>query len=217
MRFVTRDAVVELRKEALIGAATLDIVPGPDRNKRAADQARLTFSRAESLTAMAAQLREQLAPILQDIKTITGTLADAQQGLPATLSQVRETAGAMKTLVDTGNRQATDVGAAAKRVLGKAEEDLAQLGRTLETTTDRLPALLERTQSIVDRVDNIAASAESTVPTILRDGGAVAADAREMVTGAKAAWPIRNLIDAPAPVRLKADSDPRGESAHGPR
>lgn len=214
LRFVTRDAVVELRKEALIGAATLDIVPGPDRNKLAADQARLAFSRAESLTAMAAQLREQLAPILKDIKTITGTLADAKQGLPATLSQVRETTGALTTLLDTGNRQATDVGAAAKRVLGKAEEDLAHIGRTLETTNSRLPALLDRTQSVVDRVDKITADAESTVPAILRDGGAVAADAREIVTGAKTAWPIRNMVDAPVSVRLKADSDPRAESAH---
>jgi hypothetical protein len=48
----------------------------------------------------------------------------------------------------------------------------------------------------------------------LRDGGAVAADVREIVAGAKTVWPISTLVDAPAPVRLKADSDPRGEGAH---
>lgn len=214
MRFVTRDAVVEVRKEALIGAATLEIVPGPDRSKLAADQARLSFSRGESLTAMAGQLREQIAPILKDVKTITGTLADQQQGLPATLRQVRETTGALHTLLDTGNRQVAGVGGAAARVLGKAEEDLGQLGRTLETANSRLPALLDRTQGIVDHVERISADAETSVPPVLRDGGAVAADVREIVAGAKTAWPIRNLIDAPAPVRLKADSDPRAEAVH---
>lgn len=214
MRFVTRDAVVELRKEALIGAATLEIVPGPDRGKLAADQARLSFSRGESLTAMAGQLREQIAPILKDVKTITGTLADQQQGLPATLRQVRETTGALHTLLDTGNRQVAGVGGAAARVLGKAEEDLGQLGRTLETANSRLPALLDRTQGIVDHVERISADAETSVPPALRDGGAAAADVREIVAGAKTAWPIRNLVDAQAPVRLKADSDPRAEAVH---
>ncbi|OHC66280.1 MAG: hypothetical protein A3H93_20175 [Rhodocyclales bacterium RIFCSPLOWO2_02_FULL_63_24] len=214
MRFVTRDAVVELRKEALIGAATLEIVPGADRSKLAADQARLSFSRGESLTAMAGQLREQIAPILQDVKTITGTLADAQQGLPATLRQVRETTGALHTLLDTGNRQVAGVGTAATRVLGKAEEDLVQVGRTLETANSRLPALLDRTQGIVDHVEKISADAETSVPPVLRDGGAVASDVREIVAGAKSAWPIRNLVEAPAPVRLKADSDPHAESVH---
>ena len=214
LRFVTRDAVIELRKEALIGAGTLEIVPGPDRSKLAADQAKLAFSRGESLTAMAGQLREQIAPILKDVKTITGTLADKQQGLPATLNQVRETTSALHTLLDTGNRQVAGVGTAATRALGKAEDDLLQLGRTLEITNTRLPPLLDRTQSIVDHADKVAAEAETGVPPVLRDGGAVAADVREIVAGAKAAWPISTLVDAPAPVKLKADSDPRAEGAH---
>jgi ABC-type transporter Mla subunit MlaD len=217
MGFVTRDAVVELRKEALIGAATLEIVPGPDRSKLAADQARLAFSRGESLTVMAAQLREQIAPILKDVKTITGTLADTQQGLPATLNQVRETTGTLRTLLDTGNRQVAGVGSAATRVLGKTEEDLAQLGHTLETANSRLPTLLDRTQRIVDHVEKISAEAEISVPPVLRDGGAVAADVREIVGGAKTAWPIRNLVEAPVPVKLKADSDLHGEGGHGAR
>jgi phospholipid/cholesterol/gamma-HCH transport system substrate-binding protein len=214
LRFVTRDAVVELRKEALIGAAVLEIVPGPDRSKLAADQARLAFSRSESLTAMASQLREQIAPILKDIKTITGTLADAQQGLPATLGQVRETTATLRGLLDTGNRQVADVGTAATRVLGKTEEDLTQLGRTLETTNQRLPALLDGSQRIVDHAEKISAAAATSVPPVLRDGGAAAADVREIVAGAKAAWPLRNMVDAPPAVKLKADSDLRGEGAN---
>lgn len=213
LRFVTRDAVVELRKEALIGAAVLEIVPGPDRTKLAADQARLAFTRGDSLTAMAGQLREQIGPILKDVKTITGTLADAQKGLPATLDQVRETTSALHTLLDTGNRQVAGVATAATRVLGKAEEDLAQFGSTLETTNSRLPPLLDRTQRIVEHVEKITADAETSVPAVLRDGGAAAADVREIVAGAKTTWPIRNMVDAPAPVTLKADSDPRGEGA----
>ena len=39
MRFVTRDAVIELRKEGLVGSAVLEIMPGKDRTRLAANGA----------------------------------------------------------------------------------------------------------------------------------------------------------------------------------
>jgi hypothetical protein len=112
-----------------------------------------------------------------------------------------------------------DIGSAAVRVLGKTEKSLGHLGQTLETTNQRLPGMLDRTQQILDRTqqvldhaEKIAAEAETSVPPILRDGGAAAADAREIVSGAKQTWPISTFVDAPAPATLKPDSDPRGEA-----
>lgn len=212
MRFVTHDARVELRKEGLVGSATLEIVPGPDKTRLAPAQARLAFSRADGLTALANQVRDEFVPILKDIKAITGALADPEKGLPGTLARVRASSEALNALLANGNRQVTGVGDAATRVLGKAEEDLTHLGQTLDAANKRLPTLLDRSQQVLDHVEKITAEAEATVPGALRDGGAVASDVREIVGGAKQAWPIRNFVDAPAPARLKADSDPRGEA-----
>lgn len=217
MRFVTRDAVVELHKEGLVGSSVLEIMPGPDKTRLAANEAKLAFTRNDGLTAMANTLRDKLMPVLGDIKVITGILADPQKGLPATLAQVRDTTTSLNTLLQTGNRQVGDVGQAATSVLGKAEQDLVQLHRTLDTVNSRLPALLDKTQRIVDHVEKVAADAESSVPPLLHDGGAVAADVREIVTGAKTAWPIRNFVEAPAPLKLKADSDPHAEGSVAPR
>lgn len=212
MRFVTHDARVELRKEGLVGSATLEIVPGPDKTRLAPAQARLAFSRADGLTALANQVRDEFVPILKDIKAITGALADPEKGLPGTLARVRASSEALNALLANGNRQVTGVGDAATRVLGKAEEDLTHLGQTLDAANKRLPTLLDRSQQVLDHVEKITAEAEAIVPGALRDGGAVASDVREIVGGAKQAWPIRNFVDAPAPARLKADSDPRGEA-----
>jgi len=213
MKFVTHDAVIELRKEGLIGSSTLEIVPGADNTRLAANEAKLNFARSEGLTAMANELRSQIVPILKDIKAITGTLANPQTGLPVTLAAVRGTVDSLNGLIKTSNQQAGAVGAAAGRVLGKAEEDLERLGKTLDSANARLPALLDRTQKIVDNVEAITADAESTVPPVLRDGAAVLGDVREIITGAKQAWPIRNLIETPAPAKLKADSNPQAEGA----
>jgi phospholipid/cholesterol/gamma-HCH transport system substrate-binding protein len=212
MRFVTHDAHVELRKEGLVGSATLEIVPGPDKTRLAAAQARLAFSRADGLTALANQVRDEFVPILKDIKLITGALADPEKGLPGTLAKVRESSEALNVLLANGNRQVEGIGGKAIQVLGKAEEDLGHLGQTLEAANKRLPGMLDRTQQMLDHAEKITAEAAVSVPPALRDGSAVAADVREIVSGAKQTWPIRTFVDAPAPATLKADSDPRGEA-----
>lgn len=219
MRFVTHDARVELRKDGLVGSATLEIVPGADQSRLAPAQARLAFSRADGLTALANQVREEFIPILKDIKAITGSLADADKGLPGTLAQIRKSSEALNVLLANGNRQVEVIGGTTSRALGKAEQSLGHLAATLETTNQRLPGMLDRTQQILDRTqqvldhaEKIAAEAETSVPPILRDGSAAAADVREIVSGAKQTWPISNFVDAPAPATLTSDSDPRGEA-----
>lgn len=211
MRFVTQDAVAELRKEGLVGSATIEIVPGPDRNRLASADAVLTFSRAEGLTGMAQQLRAEVVPILRDIKSITGTLADAQHGIPATLNQVQATTGSLRTLLDTGNRQAGQVGDGVARAIGKAEADLGHLGDTLKTVNAQLPAMLGKTQRVLDHVEKISAEAETSLPPALKDGSATVGEVREIVSGAKQAWPLRNLVEQPGPATLKVDSDPHAQ------
>lgn len=212
-RFVTHDARIELRKEGLVGSPTLEIVPGADKTRLAAAQARLAFSRADGLGALANQVRDEFVPILKDIKLITGALADPQNGLPGTLARIRASSEALNVLLSSGNRQVEGIGGGAVRVLGKAEEDLKQLGQTIEAANQRLPGMLDRTRQVLDHVEKITAEAETSVPPVLRDGSAVAADVREIVSGARQTWPIRNMVDAPGPATLKADSDPRGEAA----
>ena len=213
MPFVTRDAVIELRKEGLVGSAVLEILPGADRTRLAANGAQLGFSRNDGLTALANNLRDKIIPILGDIKVITGTLADTQQGLPATLGQVREATVSLNTLLKTGNQQLGDVGQAATRAVSRAESGLHQLNQTLATVNTRLPLVLDKAQGIVEHIERITAEAESTVPPLLQDGKAAAGDVREILTGAKTAWPIKNLLDAPAAQPLQADSDPRAEAS----
>ena len=226
MRFVTYDAVVELHKEGLVGSAVLEIVPGLDKTRLAANEAKLKFSRADGLSGMAYSLRDKIMPVLDDIKLLTGTLADPQQGLPATLTQVRQTTASLNTLLQTGNQQVGTVGQAVTRVMGKteavmgkteslmgdAQARMTQVGQTLETVNTRLPVLLDKTQGIADHLEKITADAKTTVPPVLRDGGAVAADVREIIMGAKSAWPIRSWVGGPAAQKLKADSDPQPET-----
>lgn len=217
LRFVTQDAVAELRHENLVGSPSIEIVPGADKTRLATADARLTFSRAEGLTAIAGQLREDIQPILQDIKKVTAALADPKHGVAATLARLHETTAQAQALLVTGNQQTGQLGDAAGRVLRTADADLQQLGRTLEQTNTQLPVILNKTQRILDHVDTLGANAAHAVPPLLKDGQAVAGDVREIVSGAKQAWPVRNLIAPAGPVHLPADSDPRAEGGQRAR
>jgi len=213
MRFVTLDATVELRKEGFVGGATLEILPGTDKTRLAADQATLQFSRAEGLTAVANSLRDKLVPVLDDIKTITATLADPKSGLSASLGKVRDTAGSLQTLLQTGNQQLGAVGKSAVHTLDKAQDDLGRAGQTIETINTRLPALLTKTQDILNHVENLAAEAKTTLPPTLKNANNTVADVNEIVSGAKNAWPIKSLLDSKEPGSPIIDSDPRAEGA----
>lgn len=125
---------------------------------------------------------------------------------------MREATASLNTLLKTGNQQLGDVGQAATRAVGKAEASLVQVDKALTTVNARLPALLDKTQGIVEHIEKITGEAETTVPPLLQDGKAVAGDVREILTGAKTTWPIKNLVDAPASQQLPADSDPRAEA-----
>ena len=169
--------------------------------------------------AMAMELRNKINPVIDDVKTITGavalTLTDQQQGLPATLGQIRTLTSSLNTLVNTGNQQAGLVGESVRQTLDKTQSDLTRLGQTMDTVNQRLPGLLDRTQQVIEQtsgvighVEKIAAQAEVSVPPVLQNTDAIAADVREVVSGAKTTWPLRNIVDAPAPQKLKIDSEP---------
>ena len=212
MRFVTRDAQIELHKEGLVGSAVLEILPGPDRSRLAADGAELPFTRNDGLTTLANNLRDRILPILADVKTMTGTLADPQRGLPATLAQVQEVTRSLDTLLKTGNQQVGAVGQAAVRAATQAETGLQQLNRTLGTVNQNLPVLMDKTQGIMDHMGRLTGEASATVPDILRDGKASAADVHDILTGAKTAWPVRDLVTPAAPAVLPSDTDPHAEA-----
>ena len=212
MRFVTHDAVVELRKDGLVGGSTLEIVPGPDKAQLATDNAMLRFVRSDGLSGIADTLRDKIVPILGDVKVITGTLADPNTGLAASLEKVHGATSALSTLLHSANQQVDALGGAAKQVLGRADDDLSRLSNTLQTVNTTLPPLMSTVQDLSNHVDQISADVQSAVPPLLQDGGAVVSDVRNIVDGAKTTWPVRNLLAKPDSDKLPMDSDPHGQT-----
>ena len=212
-RFITYDAVAQLRKEGLVGGGMIELESGDNKEMLAAPQSILKFERNPSLSELAQQLHDEIGPIIQDIKQITGTLADKDGGIKHTLTLVNQTVASLhasseqlQTLVHHGDEQVVKLGGKAAATLDRAENDLAQLGHSLQRLDAKLPPLLDKVDGILGDAGKLSREAAAQGPALLRDGSAAVADTREILDGAKNAWPLRNLLAPAASGNLAPDS-----------
>ena len=76
MQWVRKDSKARLIKEGLIGAGVIDITPGSAPAPVLAKNELIAFSRDAGLGDVVSQLRDEIVPILQDVKRITHNFQD---------------------------------------------------------------------------------------------------------------------------------------------
>lgn len=213
IRFITQDAVAQLRKEGFVGGAMIELLSGANKEMLAAPQSVLKFEREATLSELAQQLHEEILPIIQDVKQITGALADPGGGVKRTLTLVHAAVDSLhassdelKSLLAHSDSRVATLSEKTAAVLDRAESDLAQVGRSLQRVDERLPGLLQKVDAIVDDGAKLSREAAREGPALLRDGAAAVADTREIVDGAKASWPLKQLLSPPASAPLPPDS-----------
>jgi phospholipid/cholesterol/gamma-HCH transport system substrate-binding protein len=241
------DAHAEWFKEQL-QAAVIDLNPGVAANPLSLTDPRVTHGRRRTLTEVANDLRNRLAPILDDVKQLSGTLAQrkgdlgavlanahtATEQLAATSSELRALAGNARGRVAAVGEQTQQMMGQTQQVIGQAQGAmgqvqgaLSQVGQTLvrldglaeqargtlDSVNGRLPALLSSTGDTLTHVNGavrdlraVSAAASAALPGLLRSTGPLVDDAREMVGGVRAAWPLRSLVAPPPSTLVPLDS-----------
>ncbi|MFZ2653065.1 MAG: MlaD family protein [Burkholderiaceae bacterium] len=241
------DAHAEWFKEQL-QAAVIDLQPGSAAQPLSRSDPRVTHSRRRTLTEVANDLRTRLAPILDDVKQLSGSAASrkddiaavlananaASQDLAGTAQQLRALTGEARNRVATLGGQTQGAMGQVQAALGQVQGALGQMqgaltqanqtllrvdnlvGRAdqgLAGINDKLPALLASTGDTLEQLNRVArdvravsGAASATVPTLLRGTLPLLDDTREMVTGVKTSWPVRNMLAAPPSALLPIDS-----------
>lgn len=200
-RFVAlrADAHAEWFKEQL-QAAVIDLSPGTAAEPLSRSDPRVTHSRRRTLTEVANDLRSRLAPILDDVKQLSGTLVARKDDLGAVLQNARTATeqlaaatGELRTLAGHTRGQVAVVGERAQAVMGQAQQAMGQVqgamtqvGQTLVT----LDGVVEQARGTLDgvngRLPNLLASAGDTLDhlnRIGRDLSAVSAAASAALPG----------------------------------
>ena len=234
------DANAEWFKEQL-QAAIIELHPGSGARLLSRDDPRVTHNRRRTLTEVANDLRTRLAPILDDVKQLSGSVAErkgdiaavlanantASQELAGTTQELRALAGNAKTRVAGLGGQAqgamaqvqgalTQVQGALTQVnqtLGRVETLVGTAEKSLANVNERLPNLLAKTGDTLEQLNGVArdvravsSAASGAVPGLLRSAAPMVDDARDMVSGVKTSWPVRNMLAPPPSALLPIDS-----------
>jgi len=227
------DATAVLVREQL-RAPAIELRPGKGSAPLAGEDPRIAYSRGNTLTEIADDLRERIAPILADVKEITGTVrskqgeiaavienaASATRQLAATTQQLRAIAGDARALVGDVRGRVGTLGAQAQGMLAETNQAVARTGalvgqaqQSLETVNAKLPSLLDKSSTMLDQLNAVARDAKTisaataqNVPALLNNVSPVVEDARDMVAGLKQAWPMKNLVPPPPSPLLPIDS-----------
>jgi phospholipid/cholesterol/gamma-HCH transport system substrate-binding protein len=227
------DAHAEWFKEQL-QAAIIELQPGKATQALSREDPRITHSRRRTLTEVANDLRGRLAPILDDVKQLSGNVAEHRGDIAAVLVNANAATQALaastqelRALMTHARGQVAGLGGQAQAAMGQTQAALVKVNqnllhvdalvgtadKSLAAVNERLPALLNQTGQALDQINGVvrdvravSAAASAAVPSLLRSAVPLMEDGREVVGGVKASWPVRALVAPPPPALLPLDS-----------
>ena len=220
------DARAVLVREQL-RVPVVELEPGHSAQLLDPQDPRIGFLGKATLTELAADLRGRLAPILDDMKQLTGTLRQHQGDMAQVLEHAAKASGdlagaaAEMRLLASGARQRLDaVGAQTQTLLVQGIASVAKVGglieqvdRSLNLVNGALPGLLSKADGTLEQLGQVARDTRSisqtaaqTLPTLLHRAPAVVDEAQDLLQGVQQSWPVRALLPAAAPALLPIDS-----------
>jgi phospholipid/cholesterol/gamma-HCH transport system substrate-binding protein len=220
------DARAVLVREQLKPAA-IDLRAGSAATPLPEGDPRVGFSRRGTLTEVAEDLRTRLAPILEDVKQLTGVARERRDDIDAVLRNAnevsRELAGAareMRALTAELRQRAGRLGAQSEATMAEVNRSVVRTGsligqaeKSLEAVNAKLPGMLLKAENALGNLDavlrdgrTISAAAASSVPGMLNNVSPMLDDSREMMQGVRQSWPMRSMLPAPAPALLPIES-----------
>lgn len=220
LQHITKDSRAKLMREGVVGQALIEILPGDQSVRPVARNEVITFERGKTLGELSEDLNRALSPVLAQVKEAIGDMQNPQGRLQKSVDRIT-------TLLDElpdSNRKLASVLVTAERTLARADgflvnADHAVAGIALKADStlgnlDKIVAdVSAAAPSIMKNLDTSAqglARASDRVPLLIDGGQTLVRDANQAVTGAKAAWPLRNWVEAPATTTLGIDSGEAG-------
>lgn len=216
---IRHGAKLRLVEQGLLGDSVLEIVPGPKDQPALVVNELLPFERQFGMSELAHELVERLKPILDNVQVMTKSLNEPD-GL---VSHVKKVAVKFE-------KAGQDVSSLVKQTQDVLAEENLKLGRVLDkssiaadktseaivkasvaidkasVTIDRAGVLLDSFNDVARDVGKVTSSSAERIPSMLRDGNEAAEDARNIISSAKDAWPIKNMMEPGETKILPMDS-----------
>lgn len=213
IHFIGQDAKARLVKEGLVGEGVVEIIQGDTKSSRIEPNGLLAFERGQDVGKIAENLADEVEPILNDVKQITGSINDSGGGVREIIKNINQAAIALRetgdqlTILTKGGNQKVDA------LYVKLDQALDKANRSLEALDKSLPGLMVKADTTLDNVQGatadikrIAADSSNQVPELVRRANALTQDGQDVVNGAKKSWLLQGLFPAPEEQMLPLDS-----------
>ncbi len=220
MKWIRTDSKARLFKEGFIGDSVIEITPGSAKARQVAENGIIEFERAKGLGEIAEELKEEIKPVLSDVKEIIHYINDPQGDIKQTLKNLRKISEDLPETQQHLNALLKDVDKGVNATTKKIDSILDSTKQTMNTVdglikkVDKdIPDILEKTnksleniQKTTEEIKKATEQAAPKIPSTLRKGEEAAEGAKEITDSVKKIWPIRLFIKEPEEKALNTDS-----------
>lgn len=220
MQWIRTDSKARLFKEGFIGDSVIEITPGSAKARQVTENGIIEFERAKGLGEIAEELKEEIKPVLSDVKEIIHYINDPQGDVKQTLKNLRkiseglpETQQHLNALLKDADKGVNTTTKKIDSILDSTKQTMNTVDSLIKKVDKDIPDILEKTNKSLDNIqkttEEIKKATEQTAPKIpstLKKGEEAAEGAKEITDSVKKIWPIRLFIKEPEEKTLNTDS-----------
>jgi len=216
MKWIKTDSTIKLVKEGYIGDAVLEVAPGSVQAKQIPEGGYLNFQGAKSINEIIEELKDDIKPVLLDIKQIIHYINDPKGDVKQILGNVNKLSGDIqhtRELIDTmlknTDKNLENTMKKTDTLLGSIKDTVDTTNNILKNVETKLPNMLDKVDKSLTDVQKITDDIKHTTsgaPVLMDKVTDITDDAKDITGAVKKTWPISSKIKIPEEKTIKVDS-----------
>ncbi|BCL75173.1 mce related protein [Jeongeupia sp. HS-3] len=171
-KWIKPDSMAILQQDGLIGDHYIEIAGGSPNQAPVKDGAKLAFAPALGLSEIALDLRQRVVPIIDSMQTTLDVVNDPDGDLRQTLANVRGLTGELRQTRASVDQLLVNLNALSQRdlpaVTQRGEQALARVDAIAAELQGRLPGMLTKLDGTLLHASRAASEAEAMMTTTRR-------------------------------------------------
>jgi ABC-type transporter Mla subunit MlaD len=215
---IPKGSHIKLARESYVGGASLQIIPGTGSGATQPVEAgdEVGYVTGRTIVEIIDDLKNQVTPLVNDMRGILAEFSRPD-------GDYRKSSAAARELLEqlpATNREAQKLLRDTDRTVIAAEATFGSLSRVSAQAEQQLPIVAGKLTTTLDSFGEAAAQLREATrknsdalhetlrqtPALVRDSNDLVRDGQEIVGAVRNAWPVRNLVEAPATRTLPVDS-----------
>ncbi|TAN41481.1 MAG: MCE family protein [Nitrospirae bacterium] len=220
MKWIKTDSHAKLSKEGMIGDSIIDIQPGSAAAKPMQENSIMPFGRERGISEMIEELKNEIKPVILELKNIVQYVNDPSGDIKATLRNVKHlsddlssTGKRLNALLQSSDKNINDTSKKIGAVLDSTHKTVEDVNGIIKKVDKDMPGITEKVGKSLDNIQKTTEELKKAVeksapsiPSLIDKGNDIADDTTEITGSVKKIWPIRSYIKNPEGKLLPIDS-----------